>query len=876
MSNVRISDLPVNQPIPSSLLPVEVMTSPGVYTTSRASLSTITQAAPNFTNFQSNFSTATALSAGWQTAYIVLCAYGPSWISNRTTTQANSSRWSSAYNTVTSFFPFWQDGYTFGTAAWSSVNANSAAWFGGSSAYTTVNAYSAAWQAAGGSGGGDSTTYLTVNALSADWVSTTGSVAALSARWSSVFTSVYPASGNWNSVYNYVYNTSATSNIDFNDTRYVNVTGDIISGSLSASTLSGVNIATNVNLSVGNNAIVGNNLTVTGSTILNGNIQLNGDIYNAGNDNIVHVNAGLSAVELYGVVNRLPYATGLITNHRTAGSDSNNYFIMRDGTVQAVGKNNNGVLGHGSTAATPVTKPSTFNPNLRPYEKVAQIYCQADTTFVITNSGAVYGAGQNSPAASKNLGLDGVDKYVFTVINGLSSANIVKLAVGTGSNSTSMTVLALTNEGKVWGWGDNSKGQLGLARGNVTAAANPLYISPLSTYEPLTDIAIVSNNTSQSSFVLNSNGTVYCCGYNGQGVLGIQIAAATPSTIWRPVTGLSAPVVKMIPVGSATTSSLIYYITENGGLSGAGINDANGQLGRPTPPASITLVSPVTSLSWGLTTKLPSIKFTGTFTPNSRYITNVPNTSNLTIGQGLCGFARVFTNNVVFSSVPGIGTLLTLVSTNPTTVEMNGTYPGTNTVTDPMIMIGGPLIPSSIQYQVVDIYPGNAASSTTYALVSTGTGNEVWGWGDNSNGQLGQNNAVTPLLTAVKVASNVKKFVVGGEAANITGLILTNTNILCAVGYGAYGQIGRPDNEPDDSYTPTPVLLPPDTLNNQIVDIAVTNRDLANTSTNCFALLDNGKVLAWGGNGLNGELGTDYRYSSYIYEYVPRYVRFPV
>jgi len=238
----------------------------------------------------------------------------------------------------------------------------------------------------------------------------------------------------------------------------------------------------------------------------------------------------------------------------------------------------------------------------------------------------------------------------------------------------------------------------------------------------------------------------------------------------------------------------------------------------------------------------------------------------------LCGFARVVGSVVPF-------TVASILSTNPTTVQMNTNYPGTVTTTDPMVMNGGPLTLPGVQYQVLDIYPSCGTSSTTYALVSTGTGNQVWGWGYNGYGQLGQNNATTPLLTAVQVASNVNKFVFGGSDSYSNALILTNNNTLCAVGRGNYGQLGRADNDPLGIAAielPVPVLLPPDAINNQILDIAITNKEVGDTSTNCFALLDNGKVLAWGGNGAAGELGTDYRYSSYVYEYVPRYVRFSI
>lgn len=231
MSNVRISGLPINLPTPSSYLPVEVMTSPGVFTTSKTQLSTFTQAGPDFKHFQSSFSTATALSAGWQTAYINLCAYAPSWIGNNTVTSANSSRWSSAYNTVTAYFPFWQAGYNFsignGASVVSTVSSNSASWGGGQSVYTTVNANSAAWQTAG-TGGGVSV-YNTVNPLSAAWTSATKTVTALSSHWEGVFTNVYPNSGNWQSTYTLINTTTATTFLVNGLSAYGNIatTGNI-------------------------------------------------------------------------------------------------------------------------------------------------------------------------------------------------------------------------------------------------------------------------------------------------------------------------------------------------------------------------------------------------------------------------------------------------------------------------------------------------------------------------------------------------------------------------------------------------------------------------------------------------------------------------
>lgn len=210
MANIRIKDLPENTPIPSSWVVAEVITSPGVTTTSKSPLSSFVAAAGlNYKVWQSTTASMTSLSAGWQTTTNSVNASAQSWNTAYTTVSTTSANWSAAYNTVISFKPLWDIGYYQGSSSYTTVRANSGNWQAagqvGVSTYTTVNAGSALWNAGGGATGA---AYLTVNSLSAAWTSATKSVTALSSHWEGAFANVYPNSGNWNSAYSNAFSNS--------------------------------------------------------------------------------------------------------------------------------------------------------------------------------------------------------------------------------------------------------------------------------------------------------------------------------------------------------------------------------------------------------------------------------------------------------------------------------------------------------------------------------------------------------------------------------------------------------------------------------------------------------------------------------------------
>ncbi|CAI5704608.1 unnamed protein product [Peronospora farinosa] len=125
---------------------------------------------------------------------------------------------------------------------------------------------------------------------------------------------------------------------------------------------------------------------------------------------------------------------------------------LRDGGVVAFGKNDHGQLGLDSTSE-PVLYPTRLAPPLD-RAMVPQLSCGYHHTAIITVDGAVYTFGRNDYG---QLGL-GHKLHMSrpTVVKSLSRMRITQVACGC------YHTLALSDEGKVFPFGRNNHGQLGL------------------------------------------------------------------------------------------------------------------------------------------------------------------------------------------------------------------------------------------------------------------------------------------------------------------------------------------------------------------------------------------------------------------------------
>ncbi|KAG8515875.1 X-linked retinitis pigmentosa GTPase regulator [Galemys pyrenaicus] len=140
--------------------------------------------------------------------------------------------------------------------------------------------------------------------------------------------------------------------------------------------------------------------------------------------------------------------------------DEHTAIVTGNNKLYMFGSNNWGQLGLGTKST--VSKPTCVKA-LKP-EKVVFAACGRNHTIVSTAGGKVYAAGGNNEG---QLGLgDTEERNTFHLINFFTSQHKIKqLAAG------SSTSAALTEDGELFMWGDNSEGQIGLK--NLTSVCVP-------------------------------------------------------------------------------------------------------------------------------------------------------------------------------------------------------------------------------------------------------------------------------------------------------------------------------------------------------------------------------------------------------------------
>ncbi|XP_019487173.1 PREDICTED: X-linked retinitis pigmentosa GTPase regulator [Hipposideros armiger] len=136
-----------------------------------------------------------------------------------------------------------------------------------------------------------------------------------------------------------------------------------------------------------------------------------------------------------------------------ACGDEHSAVVTGNNKLYVFGSNNWGQLGLGSKST--VRKPTCIK-DLKP-EKVKLAACGRNHTLVSTEGGRIYAAGGNNEG---QLGLgDTEDRNTFHLIEFFASQHRFKFKqLSAGSNTSA----ALTEDGKLFMWGDNSEGQIGL------------------------------------------------------------------------------------------------------------------------------------------------------------------------------------------------------------------------------------------------------------------------------------------------------------------------------------------------------------------------------------------------------------------------------
>ncbi|XP_072869907.1 X-linked retinitis pigmentosa GTPase regulator isoform X9 [Chlorocebus sabaeus] len=186
--------------------------------------------------------------------------------------------------------------------------------------------------------------------------------------------------------------------------------------------------------------------------------------------------------------------------HLSCG-DEHTAVVTGNNKLYVFGSNSWGQLGLGSKSA--ISKPTCVKA-LKP-EKVKLAACGRNHTLVSTEGGNVYATGGNDEG---QLGLgDTEERNTFHVISFFTSEHKIK-QLSAGSNTSA----ALTEDGRLFMWGDNSEGQIGLK--NVTNVCVPHQVT---IGKP---VSWISCGYYHSAFV-TTDGELYMFGEPENGKLGL-------------------------------------------------------------------------------------------------------------------------------------------------------------------------------------------------------------------------------------------------------------------------------------------------------------------------------------------------------------------
>jgi len=403
-----------------------------------------------------------------------------------------------------------------------------------------------------------------------------------------------------------------------------------------------------------------------------------------------------------------------------------------------------------------------FNENIEYYKYLLGL--SSNHTLILKTDGTIYGCGKNSNGQLGNgVTINGSTSILslMTAVSGRTPKYI-----SGGENHT----IVLMTDGTIYGCGLNNYGQLGLSAGNYDTSKNILTQMDLSG-------AIIGGGVNKTpkyiacgynhTVVLMTDGTIYGCGRNINGQLGISAGNRDTSISILTQMDLSGNVIgtgagKKTPKYIAGGSVTIVLMTD-GTIYGCGLND-NEQLGLSagnydTSKNILTQMDLSGAIIGGGVNKTPKYIACGV------YHTIVLMTDGTIYG---CGY----------NSYGQLG---------------NGGYTATKTLT---LMTA---VPNRTPKYIAGGY------YHTVVLMTDGT---IYGCGYNTYGQLGNGvtNSTSTLSLMTAVPNRTPKYIAGGY--NHTVVLMTDGTIY-GCGRNINGQLGN-------GTTNSSSILSPMTANNNI------------------------------------------------------------
>lgn len=434
--------------------------------------------------------------------------------------------------------------------------------------------------------------------------------------------------------------------------------------------------------------------------------------------------------------------------------------------------------------------------------------------------------------------------------------------------------LALRDDGTVWAWGSNRRGQLG--DGTTNDRSSPVQVSSLSS---ITAVAAGGSH----SLALRSDGTVWAWGNNIRGQLGIGLTWNDP---YKPVQISGISNVVAIAAGSFHSVAL-----RNDGTVWAWGENNHGQLGDGTTsnysdsPVQVIDLSGVMAISVGEEHNI-ALKSDGTvWAWGGNY------NDQLGDGTTINRNKPIQISQLNGTKAISAGYAYSLALKNDGTVWFWGSSPAPlSGLADVKAISAGFWIQKSDGFwRSVNNNPAQLTAELSsfagvtsivngwnYMLVLRSDGT-VWGWGDNSYGQLG-NGTTTDQNTLVQVKG--LNLGVGGGPDQM--LITSASPASGTTGVSRDTTIELSFSQPIHARIDSGIKLRKKT-NNQLIDVEcvcyasnpnvlrITPKELLEANTEYYLTVDNNAIMAFNNEFFAGITGTqDYYFTTGGNEQVER------
>jgi alpha-tubulin suppressor-like RCC1 family protein len=602
------------------------------------------------------------------------------------------------------------------------------------------------------------------------------------------------------------------------------------------------------------------------------------------------------------------YIVAVAATNSSSGGTS--YALSGDGLVYAWGNGSLGQLGNGSLANSNV--PVAVNTaGVLSGRKIVALATGVDHVLALSSDNLVFAWGQGGFGQQGNASV--ANNSAPVQVGGLSGSVVAIAAQGNSS-------YALTSDGRIFGWGQGERGQVG--DGLNANRSTPVLLSYTDgTVSQLVNIAALGNaamawDNGGMELLLQPKGTTVAmgspfslsCAVNLQGIAvnyqwWQEVTQADGSKRWLPVAGGSQP---LLSVPSADASSLgRYYVRVDSHLDsvtsnivtvagveevpvfsvgslpainvttgatvtlsvpatpmgtyqwkkdGVAITGANGLtysigaadassagsytltvtngLGSATSPAQVLSVAGSPGyVAWG--TKQFGLIGNGSGLTGSMVVTTgaLAGKTVVELAAGLGHFLARTSDGLVYAwgyNINGqLGNNSLVTATTPVAVDMTGVLAGKT---------------------VTAVACGLDAS---YVLTSDG---KIFAWGGNANGQLGNNSLVTATTPVAVDMTGVLagKTVAAISASGFHCVARTTDGQLFAWGLNDFGQLGN--NSRNQANAPVAVNMSGALAGKTIVAACAARQYLGAAGSHTVALASDGKLYAWGVNAY-GQLG---------------------